>query len=287
MSIGHLLNLIHMYVSLSLSLSENWKDVLLTPYGIKFSISFSYDINNILYIIYKNNSSNNNNKSKVTQKRSKTKATLIQRQPRKHEWEKQRCLCLCYCCAGAAHKLKIRIYMQNLLEFQTFFASFIPVSCLLMYSMCVCVSRVCVYVDLCASICSAKLATTFDCECTHCLTRSASAAVTASTAALYPTPICSIQTTVVVAPLSALSHTGSVCLFLYSLIFIYIFMRRCRLRSPCFCCCCWYFIYFEYIYIYILFTLSHCCVVVVFMQSFVATQFKTTCNWRILVFLSV
>lgn len=238
-----------MSLSIPLALSGNWKDVLLTPYGIKFSISFSYDINNILYIIYKNNSSNNNkNKSKVTQKRSKTKATLIQRQPRKHEWEKQRCLC--FCCAGAAHKLKIRIYMQNLLEFQTFFASFIPVSCLLMYSVCVSVSRVCV--DLCACICSAKFATTFDCECTHCLTRSSSAA------ALYPTPICSIQTTVVVAPLSALSHTVRVCLFLYSLIFICIFMRRCRLRSRCFCCCCWYFIYIEYICEF-LFTLLCCC----------------------------
>lgn len=203
-----------MSLSIPLALSGNWKDVLLTPYGIKFSISFSYDINNILYIIYKNNSSNNNkNKSKVTQKRSKTKATLIQRQPRKHEWEKQRCLC--FCCAGAAHKLKIRIYMQNLLEFQTFFASFIPVSCLLMYSVCVSVSRVCV--DLCACICSAKLATTFDCECTHCLTRSSSAA------ALYPTPICSIQTTVVVAPLSALSHTVRVCLFLYSHIHLHFY----------------------------------------------------------------
>lgn len=58
MRIEQLLNLIYASLSLSHTL---WKDVSLTPHGIKFSISFSYDINNILYIIYKNNSSNNKN----------------------------------------------------------------------------------------------------------------------------------------------------------------------------------------------------------------------------------
>lgn len=55
-----------------LSLSHTlWKDVSLTPHGIKFSISFSYDINNILYIIYKNNSSSNNNKQQQQEQQPK------------------------------------------------------------------------------------------------------------------------------------------------------------------------------------------------------------------------
>lgn len=153
--------------------------------------------------------------------------------------------------------------------------------------MCVCVSRVCVWICM-----PVYVAQSLQRHLTaSALTVSPSLPLPPSLPlSLYPTLICSIQTTVVVgvvAPLSVLSHTVSVCLFLYSLIFICIFMRRRSLcsRCHCCCCCCWYFIYFEYICEF-LFTLSHSRVVVGFMQSFVATQFKTTCNWRILVSLT-
>lgn len=156
--------------------------------------------------------------------------------------------------------------------------------------MCVCVSRVCVWICM-----PVYVAQSLQRHLTaSALTVSPSLPLPLPPSlplplSLYPTPICSIQTTVVVvvAPLSVLSHTVSVCLFLYSLIFICIFMRRRSLCSRCHCCCCcWYFIYFEYICEF-LFTLSHSRVVVGFMQSFVATQFKTTCNWRITFSLSL
>lgn len=148
---------------------------------------------------------------------------------------------------------------------------------------CVMPINVCIVCVCC--VCSAKAAMTFDCvACESALTLNARLSLSLLPLSLPPpllvlAPICSIQTTVV-APLSARSPTQTVGLpacplvcFCNSLIYICIFTRRCRLRC---CCSCWgYFIYFEY---FVNFSLRF---VVVFMQSFVAIQFReTTSIWQ-------